>query len=45
MEERSVEYAIRMPTNSSLEWDIAKLLFRPPGRPSHTPLIRCKSGP
>ena len=41
--ERGVDYVIRMPANESLEWEIAELLFRPPGRPSHKPLVRYKS--
>ena len=32
-----------MPADESLEWEIAELWFRPPGRPSHKPLIRYKS--
>jgi hypothetical protein len=32
-----------VPTNASLEWEIADLLFRPPGRPSQTPLVWDKS--
>ena len=28
LEARGMEYAIRMPANASLEWDIAELLFR-----------------
>ena len=43
MEERGVDYAIRVPANASLEWEIADLLFRPPGRPSQKPLVRYKS--
>jgi Transposase DDE domain group 1 len=42
-EARGVDYVIRIPANESLEWEIAELLFRPPGRPSHTPLVRYKS--
>ena len=38
LEARGVEYAIRVPANASLEWEIADLLFRPPGRPSLTPV-------
>ena len=38
MEERGVDYAIRVPANASLEWEIADLLFRPPGRPGQKPL-------
>ena len=43
LEKRGVEYVIRMPANESLEWEISELLFRPPGRPSHKPLVRYKS--
>jgi hypothetical protein len=42
LEERSVKYAIRIPANG-LERDIAELLTRPVGRPSHKPLFRYKS--
>jgi hypothetical protein len=44
LEERDVEYAIRIPANDSLERDIAELLSRPVGRPSHKPLVRYKPG-
>ena len=43
LEQRDVDYAIRMPSNKSLELDIEDMLFRPPGRPSRTPLVRYKS--
>ena len=43
LEERAVKYAIRIPANASLERDIAELLSRPVGRPSHKPLVRYKS--
>ena len=43
LEQRDVDYAIRIPANQSLEWEIAELLFRPPGRPSQKPLVRYKS--
>jgi len=43
LEERGVKYAIRLPSNDSLERDIAELLTRPVGRPSHKPLARYKS--
>ena len=43
LEARGDDYAIRMPANESLEWEIAELLVRPPGRPGHKPLVRCKS--
>jgi hypothetical protein len=42
-EERGAKYAIRIPANDSLERDIAELLTRPVGRPSHRPLVRYKS--
>jgi hypothetical protein len=41
--ERGVKYAIRIPANDSLERDIAELLTRPVGRPSHKPVVRYKS--
>jgi hypothetical protein len=34
-----VKYAIRIPANDSLERDIAELLTRPVGRPSHKPVV------
>ena len=37
--ERGVKYAIRIPANESLERDIAELLKRPVGRPSHKPVV------
>jgi hypothetical protein len=43
LEERGVKYAIRIPSNDSLERDIAGLLTRPVGRPSHKPVIWYKS--
>ena len=43
LEERSVDYAIRIPANKSLELEIEDILFRPPGRPSLKPLVRYKS--
>jgi hypothetical protein len=43
LEARSVKYAIRIPANDSLERDIAELLTRPVGRPSHKPVIWYKS--
>jgi hypothetical protein len=36
---RGVKYAIRIPANDSLERDIAELLTRPVGRPSHKPVV------
>jgi len=38
-----VKYAIRIPANDSLERDIAELLTRPVGRPSHKPVV-CYKG-
>jgi hypothetical protein len=38
-----VKYAIPMRANDSLEHDIAELLTRPVGRPSHKPVVRYKS--
>ena len=43
LEKRDVDYAIRMPANKTLELEIEDILFRPPGRPSHKPLVRYKS--
>ncbi len=34
-----MKYAIRIPANDSLERDIAELLTRPAGRPSHKPVV------
>jgi len=42
-EERGAKYAIRIPANESLQRDIAELLTRPVGRPSHRPFVRYKS--
>ena len=42
-EERGSKYAIRIPGNDSLERDVAELLTRPVGRPSHKPVVRHKS--
>ncbi len=39
LEARGVKYAIRIPANESLERDIAELLTRPVGRPSHKPVV------
>jgi Transposase DDE domain group 1 len=39
LEERGVKYVIRIPANDSLERDIAELLTRPIGRPSHKPVV------
>jgi len=43
LEERGMKYAIRLPANGCLERDIAELLTRPVGRPSHKPVFRYKS--
>lgn len=40
LEERGVMYAIGIPANDSLERDIAELLTRPVGGPSHQPMVR-----
>jgi hypothetical protein len=39
LEARGVKYAIRIPANDSMEWDIAELLTRPVGRPSHKSVV------
>jgi hypothetical protein len=43
LEERGVKYAIRIPSNDSLERDIAELLTRPVRRPSHKAIVWYKS--
>src|ERR1039458_2932610 len=43
LEQRDVKYTIRLPANDILERDIAELLRRPVGRPSHKPVVRYKS--
>jgi len=43
LEERGVNYAIRIPANENLERDIAELLPRSVGRPSSRPLVGYKS--
>jgi hypothetical protein len=43
LEARGVKYAIRIPANESLERDIAELLTRPVGRPSHKSVVWYKS--
>jgi hypothetical protein len=43
LESRGVPYAIRIPANKNLEWELADVLFRPVGRPSRKPLVRYKS--
>ena len=30
-------------TVESLEWEVAEILFKPPGRPNRKPLVRYKS--
>ena len=40
LEERRVFYAIRLPSNKVLQWEIAPLLIRPVGRPPAEPVIR-----
>jgi hypothetical protein len=42
LEERGVNYAIRLPANDNLLRDIGELLTRPVGRPSHKPVVWCK---
>jgi hypothetical protein len=43
LEERDVKYAIRLPANDNLERNIAELLTRSVGRPSHKPVVWYKS--
>jgi hypothetical protein len=43
LEERGVKYAIRIAANNNLERDIAGLLTRPVGRPSHKAVVRYTS--
>jgi len=43
LEERGVNYVIRIPANKNLELEIADILFRPAGRPSAKPLGRYES--
>jgi hypothetical protein len=43
LEERGVKYAIRIAANDTLEMDIAELLTRRVGRPSHRPVVWYKS--
>ena len=43
LEKRGVKYAIRIPSNDTLERAVAELLRRPVGRPSHKPVVRYKS--
>ena len=42
LEERGVNYAIRIPANDNLERDIAELVRGPVGRPSRKPLVEYK---
>ena len=39
LEERRVFYAIRLPSNKVLQYEIAPLLIRPVGRPPKRPVI------
>ena len=43
LESRGVKYAIRIPANENLERDVAELLPRAVGRPSHKPIAWYKS--
>jgi Transposase DDE domain group 1 len=43
LEERDVQYAIRLPANDHLQRKITELVTRPVGRPSHRPVVRYKS--
>jgi hypothetical protein len=43
LEARGVKYVIRIPSNDSLEREVAELLTRSVGPPSHTPVVRYKS--
>ncbi len=43
LESRGVKYVIRIPANENLERDVAELLPRPVGRPSHKPTVWYKS--
>jgi DDE family transposase len=43
LEKRGVRYAIRIPSNDILEREVAELLRRSVGRPSHAPVVRYKS--
>ena len=43
LESRGVMYAIRIPSNENLERNVAELLPRPVGRPSHKPIVWYKS--
>ncbi len=39
LESRGVKYVVRIPANENLERDVAELLPRPVGRPSHKPTV------
>ena len=43
LEERGVDYVIRIPANKNLELEIQDMLFRPPARPSLRPRVRYRS--
>lgn len=43
LEKRGVKYAIRIPSHEILEREVADLLTRSVGRPSHKPVVRFKS--
>ena len=43
LKKRGVKYAIRIPSNDTLEQAIAELLTRSVGRPSYKPVVRYKS--
>jgi len=43
LEERGVKYAIRIPSNDILEREVAELLTRSVGSPSHKPVVWYKS--
>ncbi len=43
LEARGVRYAILIPSNDILEQEVAELLTRSVGRPSHKPVVRYKS--
>jgi hypothetical protein len=43
LEECGVTYAVRLPAHNSLERDMAELLTRPVGRPSHKPVVWVQS--
>ena len=43
LEAHGVKYAIRIPSNDTLEQVVTELLRRPVGRPSHRPVVRYKN--